>query len=303
MTGSPPATGTDFEFTRILKPLTPFREDLLVLGGLEHHNGNALGDGGGDHARAGACFLTGVHPKKTSGSDIHGGHLRRSDRAARIGNTTRFASIELGCDDTRTVGACDSGYSCAYQNSISWRTPTSPMPPETNPRTVFERMFGTDDLSSIPRPRPPRRCQRRAFSISSAKIPRSLQANSAPPTAAKSTSTCIAVREIEKRIESAEQDHQQFNPDLEKPAGMPVHLRRLSETDVRHPGARDSGGPHPRPTFMIGREGSQRTYDEIGMPDPHHPLTPSPRQQGEHREGDPDQHLPRTAVRRISWAN
>ena len=93
----------------MLKPLTPFRNDLCVLRGLDHHNGYALGDGGGDHARAGACYLTGVHPKKTAGADIQAGVSVDQLIAARTGSTTRFGSLELGCDDTRTVGACDSG--------------------------------------------------------------------------------------------------------------------------------------------------------------------------------------------------
>src|SRR5207253_2916712 len=111
-----------------------FREDMLVLTGLADRNGNALGDGGGDHARAAASFLTGVHPKKTAGSDIHSGISADQIIAKELANVTRLGSLELGCDDSRIVGSCDTGYSCAYTNSISWRGPSSPMPPETNPR-------------------------------------------------------------------------------------------------------------------------------------------------------------------------
>ncbi len=121
-----------------------------MLTGLAHHNAEALGDGGGDHARAGACFLTGVHPKKTAGADIHTGMSVDQIAAKTMGRDTRLSSLELGCEDSRTVGNCDSGYSCAYTNSISWASPTTPMPPETNPRLVFERLFGTDDFSADP---------------------------------------------------------------------------------------------------------------------------------------------------------
>src|SRR5215471_4732705 len=143
----PKETGKAFEFTRLLKPLEPFREELLVLSGLDDHNGNALGDGAGDHARAGAGFLTGVHCRKTMGADIQNGISADQVAAQKIGGATRFPSIELGCEDSRTVGNCDSGYSCAYTNSISWRTATTPMPPEVNPRMAFERLFGTTDYS------------------------------------------------------------------------------------------------------------------------------------------------------------
>ena len=146
----PKTTGRDYTMTRVLKPLEPFRQDFSVLSGLDHANANALGDGAGDHARAGACFLTGVHPKKTAGSDIQVGMSVDQIAAKQIGAKTRLASLELGCEDTRVVGACDSGYSCAYQNSVSWRNATSPMPPEINPRSVFERLFGSDDLNLSP---------------------------------------------------------------------------------------------------------------------------------------------------------
>src|SRR6185295_14290123 len=138
---TPAAVGADFELSRILQPLAPYRQDLLVLSGLTHNTGRALGDGPGDHARAAASFLTGVHPKKTAGADIQSGVSVDQIAAQKIGGETRFPSIELGCEDSHTVGNCDSGYSCAYTNSISWRTPTTPMPPEINPRMAFERLF------------------------------------------------------------------------------------------------------------------------------------------------------------------
>ena len=109
----PAGVGRGYEMTQILKPLEAFREDLLVLSGLDHHQANALGDGGGDHARAGACFLTGVHPRKTAGADIQAGISVDQIAAKTLGSQTRVPSLELGCEDSRTVGGCDSGYSCA----------------------------------------------------------------------------------------------------------------------------------------------------------------------------------------------
>src|SRR5262249_42798631 len=139
-----------FEFSRILKPLEPLRDDIFVLTGLADHNGNALGDGPGDHGRAGASFLSGVHCRKTAGADIQAGVSADQVAAQLIGGHTRFPSLAPGCEDSGTAGNCDSGYSSAYPNSISWRTPTTPNPPEVNPRMVFERLFGTADLSLSP---------------------------------------------------------------------------------------------------------------------------------------------------------
>ena len=110
---TPKGTGKAFEFTRILKPLEPFRDDVLVLSGLDEHNGNDLGDGPGDHARAGAAFLTGVHCKKTEGADIQNGISADQVAAQSLMSATRFPSIELGCEDSRTVGNCDSDASGA----------------------------------------------------------------------------------------------------------------------------------------------------------------------------------------------
>jgi hypothetical protein len=141
---TPAAEGRAFELPKILGPLAPVQDDVMVLSGLMDHGGMALGDGPGDHARAAASFLTGVHPKKTAGSDISVGVSVDQLAAQKVGSATRLASLELGCEDGHLAGNCDSGYSCAYVNSISWRTPTVPNPPEVNPRAVFERLFGTD---------------------------------------------------------------------------------------------------------------------------------------------------------------
>src|SRR5438067_2387534 len=141
---TPATQGTEFEFTPILKPLEPFRAQTLVISRLMDYNANALGAGGGDHARASASFLTGAHPRE-SGSDIFAGVSADQIAAEAIGRQTRLASLELGLEDHRVVGLCDGNYSCAYTSCISWRTPTTPLPPVPNPKHVFERLFGTAD--------------------------------------------------------------------------------------------------------------------------------------------------------------
>jgi hypothetical protein len=270
---TPIGEGKDYTISRILKPLEAFRGDFSVLGGLDNHQGEALGDGAGDHARAGAAYLTGVHCKKTGGTDIHCGISVDQIAAQSIGSATRFASLELGGDDTRTVGACDSGYSCAYQNTLSWRTATSPIPPETNPRAVFERLFGTEDLSLSAEERARRSSERRSILDLVSEDTQRLQGNLGHADRRKIDEYLYAVREIEKRIQKAEREHPEFAPTVEKPAGVPVlfadYLKVMFDLQI----AAMQADLTRVITFMYGREASQRTYGEIGISDPHHPLT------------------------------
>jgi hypothetical protein len=270
---TPKGVGKAFEFTRVLKPLERFREDTVVLSGLAHRNGYALGDGPGDHARAGASYLTGVHPKKTAGADIQNGISVDQIAAQHLAPHTRFGSLELGCDDSRTVGNCDSGYSCAYTNSLAWRGPATPMPPETNPRLVFERLFGDIDTSLAPDVRARRLRYRRSILDLVGERTTELAADLGPSDKRKLDEYLTSIREIERRIERAEQDLTGLRPTIDKPTGIPVlyadyvnlmfDLQLLAfQTDSTR-----------IVTMMMGREGSMRTYPEIGVPDPHHPLT------------------------------
>ena len=193
----PAAEGSAYAFTRILKPLEPLREDVLVLSGLAHNNANELGDGPGDHARAAACFLTGVHPKKTAGADIRNGVSTDQIVAQALAAETRLPSLELGCEESRTVGNCDSGYSCAYTNSISWRSETTPMPPETNPRLAFERLFGDAD-NADPAARARRASERTSILDVVAARSRELMGQLGPADRRKLDEYQYAVREIER---------------------------------------------------------------------------------------------------------
>lgn len=277
---TPKSTGKAFEFSRILKPLEPFRDDVYVLTGLASHNGNALGDGPGDHARAGAAFLTGVHCKKTSGADIHAGISVDQIAAARTVSETRYGSIELGCEDSRTVGDCDSGYSCAYTNSISWRTPTTPMPPEVNPRAAFERLFGTADLSLDPQTRARRERYRKSILDLVSEDTRNLVKTLGPADRRKMDEYLVAVREIERRIESAEKDNRQLKPGIDKPAGIPFTFPEYAKLMYDLAVVAFQADLTRVATLVVGREGSTRVYSEIGIPDPHHPLT--------HHRNNPD---------------
>ena len=270
---TPSGAGAAFELSRVMKPMAPFRQDMSILSGLAHRNGMALGDGPGDHARAAASYLTGVHPRKTAGADIQNGVSVDQIAAQHIGPATRFASLELGCDDSRTVGNCDSGYSCAYTNSLAWRGPSTPMPPETNPRLVFERLFGDIDTSLTPEARARRMRYRRSILDLVGERTTELSATLGPADKRKLDEYLSSIREIEQRIERAEKDLTGLTPAIDKPTGIPVlyadyvnlmfDLQLIAfQTDMTRV-----------VTMMMGREGSMRTYPEIGVPDPHHPLT------------------------------
>jgi hypothetical protein len=270
---TPKAAGRAFEYTRVLKPLEKFREQSIVLSGLAQRNGYALGDGPGDHARAAAAYLTGVHPKKTAGADIQNGISVDQVAAVHLAKETRFGSIEIGCDDSRTVGNCDSGYSCAYTNSLAWRGPATPMPPETNPRLVFERLFGDIDTSLPPDVRARRLQYRRSILDLVGERTAELSSDLSAQDRRKLDEYLSSIREIEQRIERAEKDLTGLTPGIDKPTGIPVlyadYVNLMFDLQVL---AYQTDSTRVT-TMMMGREGSMRTYPEIGVPDPHHPLT------------------------------
>jgi len=259
--------------SRILKPLDPFREHTRVISGLMDNNANALGDGGGDHARAASSFLTASHPKKTGGSDIQVGVSVDQVAAKAAGAETRLPSLELGLDDSRVVGHCDSGYSCAYTNSISWRTPSTPLPPEASPRLVFERLFGDVDTSIDAATRARRARYRKSLLDMTRDETQKLAATLGPSDRRKVDDYLDSIREIEKRIEKAEKDGRDIEPGFEKPAGIPAvfaeHAKLLFDLQV----VAFQTDLTRVTSMVIGREGSVRTYDEIGVSDPHHPLS------------------------------
>ncbi len=270
---TPRMIGSGFDLPRILQPLAPVRDSVMVLSGLDHHNALALGDGGGDHARAGACFLTGAHPKKSAGADIANGISADQVVARLFDGVTRFPSLELGCESAVTVGDCDSGYSCAYTNSISWRGPASPMPPEVNPRLVFERLFGSEDLSLDPAARARRAAYRKSILDMAQEDAHGLEKDLGPADRRKLDEYLYAIREIEQRVEAGESQQRQYAPGLEKPTGIPFyyseHLKLLYDLQV----AAFQGDLTRVTTTMAGRESSSLVYSEIGLTEQHHTLT------------------------------
>jgi hypothetical protein len=267
---TPAATGRDFALTPILRPLERFRAQTLVLSGLMCHNANALGDGPGDHARAAASFLTGAHPRE-SGSDIHAGVSADQMAAAAVGQHTRLRSLELGLEDTRMVGLCDARYSCAYTSSISWRTPTTPLAPLTNPRHVFERLFGNTDPNLNAATAARRARYRQSILDGAVADTRRLTSNVGPADRRTIEEYLTSIREVERGI-------QQFQPTgagpgVERPTGTPAdyaeHARLMFDLlalAFRADLTRVS-------TLMVGRESSIRSYDQIGISESHHQLS------------------------------
>ncbi len=276
---TPATAGADYALTPTLSSLEPFRQDMMILSGLRHHNADALEDGAGDHARAAACFLTGVHPKKTAGADIHVGISVDQVAAAKMGAETRLASIELGCEDSRTVGNCDSGYSCAYTNSISWRTPTSPLPPETDPRAAFERLFGEDATLDAAAWARRQRYRKSILDVVSDRT-QSLMGSLGASDRRKIDEYLYAIREIERRIEMAEKEGRLARPSMDEPAGVPVNFSEYVKLMYDLQVVAFQSDTTRVSTMVVGREGSVRTYGEIGVPDPHHPLS--------HHRGNPE---------------
>jgi hypothetical protein len=276
---TPAAAGKEFELPRTLQPLASFRQEMLVLSGLDAHNGNALGDGPGDHARAAASFLTGVHCRKTAGADIQNGVSADQVAALAMEGRTRLPSIELGCEDSRTVGDCDSGYSCAYTNSISWRGPATPMPPEINPRLMFERLFGAD-AGLDPQTRAQRRLYRRSILDLAREDTLRLLGTLGHADRRKLDEYLTGVREIEQRIQSAEKESHPYTPAIEQPAGIPPEFSEYVKLMYDLQVAAFQADVTRVATMMVGREGSGRVYPEIGVPDSHHPLT--------HHRGNPE---------------
>ena len=270
---TPAVEGANFEFTRTMKPLEPLREHLLVMSGLAQINGRALGDGAGDHARAGATWLTGVHPKKTEGVGIHAGISADQVAAKEFGKSTQFASLEIGLDSATLAGGCDSGYSCAYSNTISWRGPTTPMPMEINPRAVFERLFGEGDSTDPKARMASLKDQGSLLDYIAGDIDR-METSLGPRDRGKLTEYLDSIRDVERRIQLAEAQNDSMKvPVIERPAGVPAEYEDHAKLMMDLQTIAFQADLTRVITFMMAREGSDRSYRQIGISDGHHPLT------------------------------
>ncbi len=269
---TPEKVGSDFSLPATLQPLESFKNDLLVMTGLTQDNAAAHGDGGGDHARALACFLTGTHPRKTDGANIKAGTSVDQIAAQKIGHYTRLPSLELGIDPSAQAGNCDSGYSCAYSSNISWSSESTPVAKEVNPKLVFDRLFahGSPGESSLA-------SSRRDFYRSSildyvSEDANRLKGRLGTTDRRKLDEYMDSVREIERRLNMASAPVD-LPSGVTRPAGVPKdyaeHVRLMLDmmalafqADITRVC-----------TFVFANEGSNRSYGEIGVPDGHHELS------------------------------
>jgi len=268
---TPDYEGALRELPDTLKPLDPFKNQLTLLSNLTQNNGRALLDGAGDHGRCCGAYLTGVQPRK-SAVDIKAGISCDQITANEVGRTTRFPSLELGLEDARQAGNCDSGYSCAYTNNLAWRSETQPMPPILNPRELFERLFGQDAHLS-----PAERAQRNRFRKSILDFvsddTRKLRGDLGPTDQRKLDEYLSSIREIERQIDRAELDNERIDPGLNKPYGVPPDFAEHFKLMTDMLTVALQADMSRIFTFLVTREGSSRPYREIGIADGHHPLT------------------------------
>jgi Protein of unknown function (DUF1552) len=259
------------ELPRTLKPLEPFKKDITLLGNLTHNTGRALLDGPGDHGRCAGSYLTGVQVKKTL-VDIKASVSCDQLVANEIGKQTRFPSLELGVEDARQAGDCDSGYSCAYTNNLAWRNETQPLPPILDPRSLFDRLFG-EDAALSPEARAQKNRYRQSILDFVSEDTKALQKTLGPTDKRKLDEYLGSIRDIEVRIQKAQKDNAQIDPHMEKPYGIPQdfaeHFKLMTDmTTIAF-----QADLTRVVTFLVTREGSSRAYREIGISDGHHPLT------------------------------
>ena len=278
---TPKTLGPDYEMPAILQKVSEHRSDLLVVSGLGHAQAQASADGGADHARAAASYLTGCRAFKTEGADVRLGISVDQIAANKIGPQTRLPSLELSCDRGARTGTCDTGFSCIYQFNISWKSETMPMNPEVDPRLAFERLFGAGDPSVSREMRARRERQKLSVLDFVRDDARALQKKLGGADNQKLDEYFSAVRDLERQIASAEEvaarlpaDRRDFRPpldyDFEQHIALMYEVMALAfQTDATRVA-----------TFVIGHEGSNRPYPQANVRDGHHDIS--------HHKNDPE---------------
>jgi hypothetical protein len=268
---TPKKEGADFELPACLVPMKEYRDDMLVFSGLACDKARANGDGAGDHARASGAFLTGAQPKKTAGANFQAGVSADQLAARQLGDRTRLPSLELAVEKYRGAGNCDSGYSCVYEHTLSWRDAATPLPPEANPRQVFDRLFADKPNDPAAVARNELRASVLDAVLDDAK---DLDRRLGGSDKKKLDQYLSSVRELEKRVTKADPLTPMVLPDdVSRPAGVPAdlteHIRLLCDLMVlafQTDTTRIS-------TFMLGREGSEQKYRTVGVTEGHHTIS------------------------------
>jgi hypothetical protein len=263
---TPPGGEKLDKLSPILSSLEPVKQDVTIVSNLELANAYP-----GSHATSNSAFLSAAKAKVTESTDYYLGTTADQIAARHIGQSTQLPSLEMAMDLLKLVGQCDNGYACVYQNNLSWSSPTTPLPAEAHPRIVFESLFGEGGTAKERRAALRKRAS--LLDSISEEITR-LQRDLGPADRAKLEEYLTAVREVERRIQTAESDGAKNQlPDLDRPLGVPAsyadHARLMFDLQV----LALQGDVTRVTTFQLARETSNRTYPEIGVPDPHHPLS------------------------------
>jgi hypothetical protein len=268
----PMGEGSSFQFSRILSPFTPFRDQMTVVSGTAHGQAEVMNDGAnGDHTRGTSTWLTGVHPKHTEGSDVRNGVSADQVAALHWSKDTPLPSLELGLDINYLAGACENGYACAYMNTLSWSSPTTPLPTENNPRVVFERLFGDGGTSAQRLAQA--RAQRSILDSVNDELKR-LLGTLGPGDRTTVTDYVDSVRELERRIQTAEKrGATEVLPTLQRPMGIPERFDEHAGLLYDMQWLAFRADITRVVTFMLGRELNFRTYPEIGVTEGHHGLS------------------------------
>ena len=266
---TPPTEGAGFEFSSTLKPLEPFRNRTMVFTGLDNFQATDQGDVGGQHPRAAPAFMSCTHPKQTEGSDVRAGTTVDQFIAEKICRDTKLPSLEVSVDRNDVVGACDHGYACAYMNSLAWKSPATPLPMETNPRFVFERMFGVGATASE---RLARTKEDRSILDGLTQEISDLRKKLSTRDRGKLGEYFDAVRDVEQRIAKSESTNSTFEVP-EQPVGVPGTFREYAELMFDLQVLAFQADITRVSTFMMARENITRSYPEIGLPEAHHSIS------------------------------
>ena len=271
-TWPPVGTGTEFKFSPALTPLEPFRDRVTVLTNMAHHSADRQNDGAGDHSRATGVFLSGCHAKRTQGADLHLGITADQIAAKSLGKDNLLPSLEISLEDRNVAPLCDEGYTCAYSNTLSWSSPTTPLPMENDPRLVFERLFGEE---ANPRDRAYRLQEDRSILDSVNGSINRLNSKLGPNDKRKVDQYYSSIREVELRLQRIEAQNAKSPTamTMKRPLGVPEkfedHIHLMFDLKV----LAFQGDITRVTTLMFGREMATRSYPQIGVPDSHHSLS------------------------------
>jgi hypothetical protein len=270
---APKAVGALADLPPTLLPLKEMRDQVTVLSGLAQRNANPNGEGPGDHARAMATFLTGCRPNKTSGADVRVGVSVDQVIAAAVGGATRLPSLEVGCEGGKPGGTCDNGYSCAYQTNLSWRTASCPMPKETDPRVVFERLFGDRTRPGSDAARARRERERRSVLDFVGEDARHLRDGLGRADRGRLDEYLTGVREVERRLQQSQPAVTVGRERLPRPAGAPENFEKHARLLADLVALAFQADVTRVATFVLGNDGSNRSYREVGVAEGHHDVS------------------------------